>query len=642
MTSTTFSPNARSQALHAWKWQMKSTMGLFWVYTSILLLFFPILSIFIFYNTNNIEAASSYTQGVLSSLTIFLGMPLLLLFSVLFTFSNFGFLHKRRQLDLFHAMPISRTSLFAGKFLAGITSLFLPLAVSVILVTPVVMSRGWYTGAFSMNTLQVLGILLLFTLEHYAFTVFLAVCSGSILDTVISYLLISVSWPAIILCGVSIIYETIPGIQTSLQLNILSAFSPPLAAMVGIWSQTDPSLPYNFQVLPFYLWNILLMVVLILAGGIFYKKRKSEDAESTAAYGPSKIAIRILSCTAGSLVFGSLVYIVTRSSISFYVSVFVVSIVAYLVTELLYHHTLQELKKHLVPYTAVFLALVLFFTSCSFGLFGMDTWLPAKEDVAYVSTYNNIPSGGYSVTTDLNWQENTVDPLKMSDVVLAPGCSSDEMKEKALEISRNYLSLIREYQFPYLMGTPSPSNRDISTIWRETSYVPKEGNAVLKNYNIPIDLTETEVFQTSEKLRQEIAYSQEYLSGILPINAYEAASDIFFYGEEYETLQISSQKDPEALRKQLRDSILEDLSDPAVIEALENPNSEDQYADTKDREFDFEIQYSDTIPFTASGGFMNGKPAEGEKLLLVYIQGFSVNPTMKRTYALLEDLFSRQ
>lgn len=92
----------------------------------------------------------------------------------------------------------------------------------------------------------------------------------------------------------------------------MGALSPLAAAYVQ-------SSFYTFQWL-FSLWWVALTAALLLGAAAMYRRRKSESAESSVSFGPSKVVIRIFSCAAGGLCFGYLLFQLTNSTLSYYLA----------------------------------------------------------------------------------------------------------------------------------------------------------------------------------------------------------------------------------------------------------------------------------------------------------------------------------
>ncbi|MFQ7748455.1 MAG: hypothetical protein ACLRJV_14900 [Eubacteriales bacterium] len=210
MTSTTSSVSPGRQILGVFRWQLRRSAGITAVYAAILLLSYPVLLLFTLSGRNNyyyegMSEAQLYeitvNNVVISTraATTILGVSAMILFALIFTLTNFGFLHRKREVDLFHAMPVSRTALFYGRFLSGYLCLYAPLLLAVLLQGIVAACFGVLAPEVLTLLFSILTQLLVMTAAVFSFTVFVAVCSGSTMDTLVSIVLISVTWPALIL-----------------------------------------------------------------------------------------------------------------------------------------------------------------------------------------------------------------------------------------------------------------------------------------------------------------------------------------------------------------------------------------------------------------------------------------------------------
>ena len=127
MTSTTSSVSPGRQILGVFRWQLRRSAGITAVYAAILLLSDPVLLLFTLSGRNNyyyegMSEAQLYeitvNNVVISTraATTILGVSAMILFALIFTLTNFGFLHRKREVDLFHAMPVSRTARLLSRF----------------------------------------------------------------------------------------------------------------------------------------------------------------------------------------------------------------------------------------------------------------------------------------------------------------------------------------------------------------------------------------------------------------------------------------------------------------------------------------------------------------------------------------------
>ena len=112
MTSTTSSVSPGRQILGVFRWQLRRSAGITAVYAAILLLSYPVLLLFTLSGRNNyyyegMSEAQLYeitvNNVVISTraATTILGVSAMILFALIFTLTNFGFLHRKREVDLF-------------------------------------------------------------------------------------------------------------------------------------------------------------------------------------------------------------------------------------------------------------------------------------------------------------------------------------------------------------------------------------------------------------------------------------------------------------------------------------------------------------------------------------------------------------
>ena len=97
-------------------------------YSLFLLFSFPLL--LLFYNTltaaNIIDRADFLIEANNTVYPIIFGC-ILMLFTLLVSVFMFSYLHKKRSVDMFGALPVSRRTLFFSRYLAGLTILLVPL-----------------------------------------------------------------------------------------------------------------------------------------------------------------------------------------------------------------------------------------------------------------------------------------------------------------------------------------------------------------------------------------------------------------------------------------------------------------------------------------------------------------------------------
>ncbi len=659
MTSTTLSAKKKNQTLGVFQWQLRRSMGLSAVYASILLLAYPVVTLFAlfmprdeYYLSLTKEEQLSRTVRQLSAMTdgitLAVGASLMLLFALIFTVWNFGYLHRKQQIDLFHAMPISRGAMFWGKYLSGCLCLYAPVVLAFLLQWIVMLCFGVLTQSLFLSALKVLAILLLMTCAVFSFTVLIAVCSGSTLDTMASIALISISYPVLIFIGGSVIYNTIPGLsELFMPLELVCAFSPPAAAYLATASH---SLDGVFSVgTGFWLWWVTMAVLLTLFALFLYCRRKSESAESTVSYGPVKLAIRVLSSGTGGMLFGYLVYLATQNHLYYLWGTAIASLLAYVVTELVYTKTLRRLHRHLIPYGGVLLIFALFTAFVSFGFFGLDTYLPKADEVECVDiSYNHgtaYPTNvrAYSADKKLSTSEDWWDYSK----ALLPAFYSQEKVNQAIELNKTLIEAAREEQYPYTMGQNKISY-DLASWTCYLNYYPGESGSFTRCYCLH-DAQSNASFQKALSILRELYSDEEYLNGLFPINAIETIDAVHLMNPEDYTAErtklLSALKDEGGFRRKLESALYNDLK-AQIDRDIQDPfDSEKEWADTNTSFYEetfYSLNYASQVSFTPKGGVFGGKAAAGKELKLASDCAMEIRKDeFPETFALLEELFEK-
>lgn len=191
MTLTKSYHNSFRQWWSVYTWSLKKQSGIGIIYLILLCLALPfLLGIILFSSIKNqhMLTGENIANG-LHILFTFLIIPGTLLFVFITAVLLFRFMHNKRSTDFYHALPVSRTAMFFGRFLAGFTILAVPMvicccitAIVLVCVQGTANILGMPYGTLFLYLLYLLIIILI----TYAFTVFIAVCSGTTFNAIIS------------------------------------------------------------------------------------------------------------------------------------------------------------------------------------------------------------------------------------------------------------------------------------------------------------------------------------------------------------------------------------------------------------------------------------------------------------------------
>lgn len=465
MTAKTSFPSRFREFRQIYVWSLKKSVGLTGLLTALLLFVIPLPLLFCLSSWKEgaqemvQEALKSHSAAIdpvqyineqysstIQTLIPLLTVPILLIFCVVLTVVLFGYMHKKRSVDLFHALPVGRVSMLLGRWAAGLTVLFVPTLLSVSAVQIIAAANGLSSGVSSSNSSigritlgAMLGWILLMTAAVFTFSMLIAVCSGSIFDTAVSVLGICAGYPLLIWAAGNLTVQVLPGFAFDLRTEVESVtlFSPYAAAFVPfITGKTGAGY--------LVLWLVMTLVMLTGACWIYFR-RKSEAAEDNFAFPALKIVIRFLvtalTAVSAGLIMGH------WGMWGFVIGVLLGSLTAHVVMEAVYSRGFRNLKRSMVWYACFALCFVGFYGILATGCFGYDTRLPEASEVESVSLTNPNDGSGTNLILSVDHGKQ----LKK----LSPELNKEESIEAALEANRKLESFFRSGGFPYSMKTES-------------------------------------------------------------------------------------------------------------------------------------------------------------------------------------------
>ena len=422
--------NAMEQFRQVYRWQLRQNRVLYAVYAALTLLCYTAVFLTGVYSSwqdylapgavlNNIdtpkgELVQDFSEAILNSFNVCSAMslvPLTMLFLAVYCVVTFGYMHRRRSVDLFHALPVRRTPLLLGGMAAGCTVMAVVTSVSMLLCFAGAAAFGASAPFTFPLLLGKLALLLLLLAAAMALTVTLLVCSGTVMNAVISGILIMGGWPMLCVCAAWIISQTLPGSTVEASLRVVTLFVPYLAALLpftgpitrfladdGTMNVPDPLLAVSPGLI---LWWVCFTAVLLAAAVLIYRRRPSEQAENNFSFPPLRVFIQFLMACAVGLAAGAVFGAIYNNNVVFFLAVLIFSAAAHCVTQIIWVRGMDRFRKSLPAYGAAVAAMAVFFVILATGGLGFVNRMPAPDEVENVRL--TLPGYHYddSVTTYL-------------------------------------------------------------------------------------------------------------------------------------------------------------------------------------------------------------------------------------------------
>ncbi len=474
MTSKTSSGKRFTHFWGVFRWALGQNRGLIVLYAVLCVIGLPLIFLiamlstpWIWYSPSNLLYQVDENRRFLFGLFAAIVAPLTVLFSLISAGHGFRYLHHKNSMDLFHSLPVRRETLYLGRFAAGVAQIFLALfsvmaALSALILLFLHPANQVLIGEMWGHTLT----LCLFVLTIYALAVFLAVCSGTTFNMILSTLLLNLLYPASFYLFSLYASSILPGLPTSALFSpwSVTAFSPiggliaALAWGMDLWS---------------ILWWVFLFLLFFVGGLLLYRRRKSETAEEPFSYRIPMLVLRFLASLCGGILLSYFfLLIVPNSHLLFLLGLILGALVVHLILEALYTKGFHSLLKSL-PYLAASIAVLLVsYAVLGFDLFGYSRYVPRAEEVESVSISDyNTPF--YMISGANILFDDELRPFPELKPILKEESSID-----AFCSAHRSMNGYRQMQaFPYL---PEPGDLFYSS--NAIRYQMKDGSVIMREY----------------------------------------------------------------------------------------------------------------------------------------------------------------
>lgn len=409
--------------------------------------------------------SSNYTSFMISYAPI-ASTIMVLIFAPVLCVIQFGYMHKKRSVDFFHALPVGRVSMLLGRWCAGIAVLFVPLMLNFLIVSMVGGSYGIaVTVSSALPWKQMLWVMLL---GAAAFTscVFFAVCSGTMFDTAVSVIGVNAGYPLLLFCSFTVANMVLPGADVGLggRIGILTAFAPFAAAFAPFIGAERSA--------GFLAWWLVLTAVMLAGAVWLYGRRKSETAEDTFAFQLPKIVIRFLVTGMAGIGFGLVLSSTGKNA--FLIGVVAGSLIAHVIIQAVYARGFKNMVKSLRWYAVFAVCFAAFYGVLATGMFGYDTRVPDISQVESVSVETGIAAENRGSLPGSNAYYAPAGPDEVRHE-LTPLLTQKDNILAVMEAQKRIVALYRSESFPYRLRDTRGENFTIT-------YHLKNGGTMTRSY----------------------------------------------------------------------------------------------------------------------------------------------------------------
>ena len=426
--------------------------------------------------------------------------------------NGFAYLHSRKQMDFYHSLPIKREMIFSVRLVNGVLIYAVPYLTGLLftyLVCLLYRVMTWdifFCGLF-MFVLHLMGYLIM-----YLSVILAMMLTGKMVIAFFGICVINLYAPAVYALGMTLretFFVTSYGgsvdfdiaVATTKWLSPASYYSSLIMKVV----EAENLKGFWLQILLF----VLFAAVLIVLNLWLYKKRASEKADTAMAFKVTEPVVRIMISIPVGIMAGLLFYAI-QYDYDWGVSVFWLifggllgGFLCHGIMEAFYNGDIKKCLSHKVQMLVTMVLAAVIPLAFLFDIFGYDSYLPKKKDIANMAVSGGeLRFGGsyYDENGYISANNYALERMKIEDfdamyelAEILTEHAGENRKEMFFGYSRNYVTTAD----PYFTGSAEKYNYT-SFIVR---YRLKDGSEITRsyeyNYYAVLDLME-QIYNNNE------------------------------------------------------------------------------------------------------------------------------------------------
>ncbi len=458
---------------------------------------------------------------------------ILLAAAVVLGISTFSYLHDKKQVDLYHSLPVKRELLFGVRMGTG---LLVPAALQMVFILLSLVVAG-ANGVAPVLVLPAAmrGFLLhlIYYLLVYSTVVLAMMMTGTRIAAILGTAVFFLYFPmlsGLVLSYYDGFFSTYYYGGPNLWSDVLSKISP-LFALFRIMEDGVTA--------GGILWTLAFSLVLILISLLLYKERPLEAAGRTMAFGWSKGPVKVLLTIAFGLA-GALFFYSIEEDLGWMVfGLLVGTAISHCVIEVIYHGDFKKLFRHKWTMAVCMAFGLVVCMAFYFDLFRYDTYIPAEGDLACASvSFGQDSWVGYDLVWDedmyLSQEEGKIlETAQVTETGPILALSEEGIRQLALRKAEGRKG-DRARNVYYSSEDPSWSEGYEDHAWLVVCYTLKSGRKVYRRYSMWLD----PVLEAADQVYTDPVYKKALFPG-LALDVQEAAGNVVYreMGGSVQTLQ---------------------------------------------------------------------------------------------------------
>lgn len=449
---------------------------------------------------------------------------LVIVMAILCGISGFAYLHSRKQLDTYHSLPVSRTTLFLGKYVSGILMFLIPFVLHTFVSFAIGCSKGFVSHAVT-NMFGFILSELVFYMLVYTVCIFAVLITGNIIISILGsgvLLVYSVCFNMLKEGLFSTFFYTYSCVTYSYVEKAGSDTGLSFSPLEMIYDVIHKINENTLRICDFSYSNVLPDIMVILAiviamtavDIVIYRIRPTEAAGKAMAFRVAEPIIKTLivipTALFTGLIFAELVNY--QNSFGWYIfgTVFSFFIISFAL-EIVFRFDMKSFLAHKMQLLFNGVCLALIVVIFKGDVLGYNTYIPSdKEITGCAVSINDLLEISVQEDSDIGWGYNYINgkDYRMQNMNITDNPSIMALARKSVQdqINPNAGTFPASEYYYDICGNDDSKYRSI-----EFGYHLKNGKTVYRQYYI--DLNDKE----SVKLLGDIFNDTEYKTASMPL-----------------------------------------------------------------------------------------------------------------------------
>ena len=401
------------------KHNLKQKIWLTGIFTLLFILCRPMMQLMTYENNVRVSTSQMFLLDAMESFflpSVFTDYVPTLISCVVIAIVFFGYLFSKKQVDLYHSIPVDRKNLFIANYLSGVFVYIFALVVEFVISILIAIPNHYMTATSFKNIVVCIICNIVHFLFGYSTAVLAVMLTGNIVVALAASAALAMVFPVIseIVEYFERYYYVTYTACSAVEPNMLTKYYwlSPVTSYATIISRCshvwdDYFFKNAFMALPAMIIPVIVTVLIVALSYYLYMKRPSEAAGKSLAFKKTRayfeIPIVIIAGLVGAVFMSTSINTYKTPWIWF--GAVLAAVLAHFILEAIFNESFSSIISHKVQLVLSVAAVIIVIAIFNGDLMGYDKYIPDRNNIETASVYFS------DIDNNLSYMKVEEDPL---------------------------------------------------------------------------------------------------------------------------------------------------------------------------------------------------------------------------------------